>query len=359
MKYARPRRLLAAIIVTAMMSLGVGGALAPPGLATTPGTPDVVQPGTTVYVESFSNEDATAGAISILRYEGGPAAANETYTADTPYTPAGGQCDGWILNSSTPLPTSDSGCLRNQPAGWGQLQQMSVALGLAQGQTATQAARNQALSEYTNSASGSLDAGVQFRTESNTIPAIAGHYYAVSGYFAQVNCHAAHASETFSLLINGARHVLSAGLDPCGSSTRPDVQVTRLQSAAYQIPLGTINPSLGLELRNEATTGFGNDVAFDLPQIVDVTPQLDQSFTPSLIGPGGTSRMTLTVTNTADLLTKTDWSLTESLPAGLVVAGTPNVGAPVRRLLEQMLWRARLSLEAQPFPLPAAIWRRE
>jgi uncharacterized repeat protein (TIGR01451 family) len=326
MKYARPRKLLAALVATAMMSLGVGGALAPPGIATTPGTPGTVQPGTTVYVESFSNEDATAGAISILRYEGGPAAANETYTADTPYTPAGGQCDGWILNSFTPLPTSDSGCLRNQPAGWSQLQQMSVALGLAQGQTPAQAAHNQALSEYTNSASGSLAAGVQFRTESNTIPAIAGHYYAASGYFAQVNCHAAHASQTFSLLINGTRQVLSAGLDPCGSSTRPDVQVTRLQSAAYQIPAGTINPSLGLEVRNEATTGFGNDVAFDLPQIVDVTPQLDNSFTPSLIGPGGTSRVTFTVTNTEDLASKNDWFLTDTLPAGVVVAHTPNVG---------------------------------
>jgi uncharacterized repeat protein (TIGR01451 family) len=340
MKDARPRKLLAAMIAMAMALPGLGVALAPAALATEPaalatapaalatepGAPGVAQAGTTVYVESFSNEDATAGAISILHYQGGAPAASETYTADTPYTPAGGECDGWILNSSTPLPTSDSGCLRNQPAGWEQVQQMAVALGLAQGQSPAQAAGNQVLSEYTNSAFGSIAAGVQFRTESNAVPAIAGHYYAVSAYFAQVNCHAAHASQTFSLLINGTRQVLSAGLDPCGSSTQAGVQVTKLQSAPYQIPPGTTNPALGLELRNETTTGAGNDVAFDLPQIVDVTPQLDRAFAPSLVSPGGTSRMTMTVTNTSELTAKNDWFLADTLPAGVVVAGTPNVG---------------------------------
>ncbi|MCD4851763.1 hypothetical protein LN996_13155 [Arthrobacter sp. AK01] len=325
MKHARSQKLLAAVAAAAIMSLWMGGAVAPPVLATTPGTPGVAQPGTPVYTEDFSNQNATAGAISILNYAGGPAAANEMYTADTPYTPAGGQCDGWILNSLTPLPTSDTGCLRNQPDGWGQIQQMSTALGLAQGQTAAQAASNQSLSEYTNSASGIIAPGVQFRTKANTIPAIAGHYYAVSGYFAQVNCHAAHASETFSLLINGTRQVLSTGLDPCGGSNLAKVQVTKLQSAAYQIPAGT-TPSLGLELRNEATTGSGNDVAFDLPQIVDVTPQVDKAFTPSIIGPGGISKVTLTVTNTDDLKAKNDWFITDTLPAGVVVAGTPNIG---------------------------------
>ncbi|MBT2585218.1 hypothetical protein [Arthrobacter sp. ISL-95] len=326
MKDARPHKLLASLIVTAMVTLGLGGASMPAALASVPGTPGVAQTGTTVYGESFSNEDATAGAISILRYQGGPEAADVTYTADTPYTPAGGECDGWILNSSTPLPTSDSGCLMNQPAGWEQVRQMAVALGLAQGQSPPQAAGNQVLSEYTNSAFGSIAAGVQFRTERNAAPAIAGHYYAVSAYFAQVNCHAAHASQTFSLLVNGTRQVLSAGLDPCGSSNQASVHVTKLQSAPYQVPVGTTNPTLGLELRNETTTGAGNDVAFDLPQIVDVTPQLDTAFVPALVNPGGTTRMTLTVTNTDELTAKDDWFLTDTLPAGIVVAGTPNLG---------------------------------
>ncbi|WP_227453656.1 DUF11 domain-containing protein [Paenarthrobacter sp. YJN-D] len=299
--------------------------MAPPALATTPGTPGVTQPGTPVYTEDFSNQNATSNAISLLNYTGGAAAANETYTADTPYTPAGGQCDGWILNSSTPTPPTDLGCYRNQPAGWNQIRSMAQALGLAQGQTAAQAASNQALSEYTNASSGVIDPGVMFRTTKNSIPAVSGHYYAVSAYFAEVNCHAAHASETFSLLVNGTPIVLGTGLDPCGGSTSPEVQVTKLQSGAFKIPEGT-SPSLGLELRNEATTGSGNDVTFDLPQIVDVTPQLDKAFTPALIGPGGTSTVTLTVTNTDDVKAKSDWSITDTLPAGLVVAATPNIG---------------------------------
>ncbi|GAT88312.1 hypothetical protein [Paenarthrobacter nicotinovorans] len=316
---------MAGALATAIISLGVGGAMAPPALATTPGTPGVTQPGTPVYTEDFSNQNATSNAISLLNYTGGAAAANETYTADTPYTPAGGQCDGWILNSSTPTPPTDLGCYRNQPAGWNQIRSMAQALGLAQGQTAAQAASNQALSEYTNASSGVIDPGVMFRTTKNSIPAVSGHYYAVSAYFAEVNCHAAHASETFSLLVNGTPIVLGTGLDPCGGSTSPEVQVTKLQSGAFKIPEGT-SPSLGLELRNEATTGSGNDVTFDLPQIVDVTPQLDKAFTPALIGPGGTSTVTLTVTNTDDVKAKSDWSITDTLPAGLVVAATPNIG---------------------------------
>nr|WP_244296854.1 DUF11 domain-containing protein [Paenarthrobacter nitroguajacolicus] len=290
-----------------------------------PGTPGVTQPGTPVYTEDFSNQNATGNAISLLNYTGGAAAANETYTADTPYTPAGAQCNGWILNPSTPTPPTDLGCYRNQPAGWNQIRSMAQALGLAQGQSAAEAATNQALSEYTNASSGVITPGVMYRTSNNSIPAIAGHYYAVSGYFAEVNCHAAHASETFSLLVNGSPIVLGTDLDPCGSSTSPEIQVTKLQSGAYKIPEGT-SPSLGLELRNDATSGAGNDVTFDLPQIVDVTPQLDKSFAPDLIGPGGTSTLTLTVTNTDDIKAKSDWSITDSLPAGLVIADAPNIG---------------------------------
>ncbi|WP_347109244.1 hypothetical protein AAHB33_01190 [Paenarthrobacter sp. S56] len=327
MRHKRPQKLMAAVVATAIMSLGVGGALAPPSLATTPGTPGATQPGTPVYTEDFSNVDATGGAVSILNYTGGAPAAGETYAADTPYTPAGGQCDGWILNSTTPLPATDAGCVNNQPAGWAQIQDMAVKLGLAQGMTATQAARNQVLSEYTNASNGRITAGTEFRSKANTIPAIAGHYYAVSAYFAQVNCHAAHAKETFSLLVNGTPMVLGAGLDPCGTNTTDGsvTAITKLQSGAYQIPQGT-TPSLGLEVRNEATSGSGNDVAFDLPQIVDVTPQLDKSFSPALIGPGGASTLTLTVTNTDDLKAKTDWSITDTLPAGVKVADVPNIG---------------------------------
>lgn len=286
-----------------------------------PAAAGVPAPGTPVYTEDFSNQNATAGAISVLNYTGGAAAANQTYTADTPYTPAGGQCDGWILNSNTPLPTSDAGCANNQPNGFGEIKTMAQQLGLAQGQTAAQAATNQALSEYTNAPSGAIAAGTEFKTtKANAITAIPGHYYAVSAYFAETNCFAAHAKETFSLIIDGTPTVLSSGLDPC-TTNLAGVQVTKLQSAAIQIPVGTA-ASLGLSLYNATTTGSGNDVAFDLPQIVDVTPIVDKSFAPALVEPGQTSVLTLTITNTSELMAKTDWGFVDNLPAGLTLANT-------------------------------------
>lgn len=308
-----------------------GGTLAPnsgmTAAATVPGTPGVTQPGTPVYTEDFSNQNASLVALPLTTYVGGTAAANSTYTASTQYLPAGNQCNGWIMSATTPAaPITDLGCTNNVNTTWPSLQQMAAALGVAQGQTAAQATTNQVLTSYTNALSGTIAAGTQFRTV-NTIPATAGHYYAVSAYFAAVNCPAAAPSERFSLLVNGSPIVLSSGLNPCNpaSPTPWQTQVAKLQSAAYMVPVGT-TANLGLELYNATTTGNGNDVAFDLPQIVDVTPQLDKAFTPTLILNGATSKMTLTVTNTSDLMAKNDWFITDALPANLRIAAAPNVG---------------------------------
>ncbi len=297
--------------------------------ATVPGTPGTPQPGTPVYTENFSNQSAALVPISILNYTGGPAAANSTYTASTQYTPAGNQCNGWVMSGATPtVPVSDLGCANNATTTWPGLQQMARALGVAQGQTTAQAATNQVLTSYTNSPTGAIAAGTQFRTV-NTIPAVGGHYYAVSAYFAAVNCPAAGGAnqpkETFSLIVNGTPTVLSAGLNPCTNSTVWETQTAKLQSAAYQVPVGT-TANLGLSLFNATATGSGNDVAFDLPQIVDVTPQLDKAFSPAVVTTGSTSKMTLTVTNTNDLMAKNDWFITDALPTNLKIAAVPNVG---------------------------------
>ena len=87
------------------------------------------------------------------------------------------------------------------------------------------------------------------------------------------------------------------------------------------MPLTGAAPTLGIRVRNLTATGTGNDVGFDLPQIVDVTPQLDKAFSPTTITQGGTSTLTFTVTNTTDLMAKNGWSFTDNLPAGLVASG--------------------------------------
>ncbi len=329
MKQSPPAKLLAILLTATIVGLGLGVTLPSPAYATTPGTPGVPQAGTPVYTEDFSSQDASAAAINILNYTGSAAAAFSTYTADPQWTPAGNQCNGWIMSWTTPNPpASDAGCLRNPSTTWPTLRGMARALGLAQGQSPAQAQTNQALTEYTNAFSDSVTAGTEFRT-SKTIPAIAGHYYAVSAYFAAVNCPAlggiSQPQETFSLLVNGTPIVLGSGLNPCTNSTDWSTQVTKLQSAAYMVPTGT-TANLGLSLYNAQTAGSGNDVAFDLPQIVDVTPQLDKSFSPALIGPGQASTVTLTVTNTSDLKAKNDWSITDTLPAGVVIAPNPAIG---------------------------------
>lgn len=298
--------------------------------ATVAGTPGTTQPGTPVYTEDFSNHTAASGAINVIGYTGGAAAGNMSYTADWQYTPAAGQCNGWILRSTTPTPMTDLGCYNNQSTAWASLQDMAIQLGLAQGQTSSQAVANQALSESTNAPSGAIAAGTELKTASaGGIPAVPGHYYAISGYFAAANCPAQGGNsiprETLSIIINGAITPLSSGLTPCTDLTNWGVQVKKLQSAAIQIPSGS-NASLGLSIYNATATGSGNDVAFDLPQIVDVTPQLDKAFSPALIAPGQTSTVTLTVTNTSDLMAKTDWSITDALPAGLVIAPNPAAG---------------------------------
>ena len=303
--------------------------------ATTPGTPGTAQAGTPIYSEDFSNQSASAAPISILNYTGSAGtsgADSETYTADPQWTPAGKQCDGWILNSTSPIPSAalDSGCksATTVPSGnsWLSLQNSALALGTAQGQSPAVAAQNQVLSEYTD---GAVDpgAGFELKTAANTIPAVAGHYYAVSAWFGEQNCSLpgptfVQASETFSLVENGTVVPLSTGLDPCtatGAIAIGNTTTVKLQSAALKMPAG-VN-TLGLQLFNAQPGHNGNDVAFDLPQIVDVTPQLDKAFSPTTIVQGATSTLTYTVTNTNDLQAKNGWSFTDNLPTNVTATG--------------------------------------
>jgi uncharacterized repeat protein (TIGR01451 family) len=118
------------------------------------------------------------------------------------------------------------------------------------------------------------------------------------------------------------------GFDPYADTISGySYMVSKLVSSAYLVP--TTTTSLGMQLYNATTTGAGNDTSFDLPQISDVTPQLDQSFSPAAVTLGDASTLTFTVTNVTDntgkLLAKNGWSFTETLPAGLRVAPAPNI----------------------------------
>lgn len=336
--------------VVAVLALGivVTPATTVPATATVPGQPGTPQAGTLVFSENFSNTTATSG-ISILNYVG---TGGMTYTALNPapgsapgWVPNNGSrsaCNGWVLSSVSTPPSSalDPQCtsVLNGSAGtaWSTLGTIADALGQAQGLTA---GTNQILSAYTNSTTGLQLAGVQLKTATNTIPVIPGHYYAVSEWYGAVNCFASSDNNLhprnegplaeFDLLDSSGATLTNFGgaVDVCnapGRQTINGVDVLRVQSPTFQMPAG--NTQIGFQLQNLRATGNGNDGGFDLPQIVDVTPQLDKGFSPATIPAGGTSTLTFTVTNTSDLNAKQDWSLTDALPAGLTVANPASVG---------------------------------
>jgi uncharacterized repeat protein (TIGR01451 family) len=90
----------------------------------------------------------------------------------------------------------------------------------------------------------------------------------------------------------------------------------------------TNNSINSFTISNSTATGNGNDVAFNLLQIMDVTPQLFKSFNPDPsasdgnynVVPGGTATLTFTIENTTDYLAKDGWSFTDTLPGDLTVS---------------------------------------
>lgn len=345
MAAARGRSLLAAASALLLVLLGLtayGMVNTATPAAAAPGSPGITKPGTLIYSEDFSNQDAAGAPIPLTSYTAGAAAANEQYTADPAWLPGAQECNGWIMREGTPLPANGGllNILTNDQCGrntaFTELGKMAHAMGLYQGMNDAQAAQNQILSEYTNSITGAQAAGIQLKTTKNSIPTIAGHYYAVSGIFGATSCLSNHASQEFSILVNGTPVVVGANLDPCTDASRQTISyngssfsVAKLQSGAIQVPLTGATPTLGIRVRNLTANGNGNDVGFDLPQLVDVTPQLDKAFNPASIYQGQNTTLTYTVTNTSDLMAKNGWHFVDTLPAGLTAVG-PLGGTCVR-----------------------------
>lgn len=72
-------------------------------------------------------------------------------------------------------------------------------------------------------------------------------------------------------------------------------------------------------------TGAGSAFGVDDLRLLDVTPALDVAFTSGEVTATVPTTLTYTITNTSDLLAKTDWGFSTALPTGLVVAPTPAV----------------------------------
>ncbi|MCL2783573.1 MAG: hypothetical protein FWD80_06350, partial [Propionibacteriaceae bacterium] len=328
----------------------------------TPGAPGVAQNPTVVWAEPFEELDGKAATPLPLDVHLATPTGPSPYSADNAWMPIAQACNGWVLNATDVTAPNDVGC--KSPGGvnaqgtgmqaWWFLDRMATALGLAQGQTPAAALDNVVVSSETNG--GTQTAGVQF-VAPNEITATAGHYYTVSIYLAATHCAPAPAgrgtwydpSETLYLIVNGQPVKLTEGFNPCTAANHQSftvkdpngpnsvvVRTAQFQSAPLLVPT---NASLGIELYNATAQAAGNDVAFDLPQITDVTPQLDKSFAPTTIGVDQVSTLTFTVTNTysvppnpadpfttgpSNLAEKAGWSFTDHLPDGVVIADPSN-----------------------------------
>lgn len=73
------------------------------------------------------------------------------------------------------------------------------------------------------------------------------------------------------------------------------------------------------------TTGTGSGFGVDNLRVLDVTPALDVAFGAGTATATVPTTLTYTITNTTDLLAKTDWGFSTALPQGLTVAQDPAV----------------------------------
>jgi len=299
------------------------------------GTP---QPGQLLFEETFDAEALTSVPMSLADFSTAHSTGTSGYYAGDPWNAGAGNCNGWVLNQGTPwtgtgtaeATADDYAC--NQKGGgaataggaqeaWWFLNQMAYALGEFQGQP--NPATNNAVSAETNGGTDQSIAGTdstQFAVDKAT-PAIAGHYYLISIDLAATHCSADASPtqiwndpiENLYPVVNGTQQTTAindGSFSPCPTATvtpksfvapgaaptSPRVKVYTSQiSGVFLAPAGTT--SIGMVLTNSQPKTGGNDMAYDDPKIIDVTPKLDKAITPSTIDQGGTAMLTFIITN--------------------------------------------------------------
>lgn len=205
---------------------------------------------------------------------------------------------------------------------------------------------NRALAEWTTAGTGAAGGTrVLDRVTATGLTASAPRYYTVALDIVEASCATTtgRSQITMSLVATGGTatgSTITACTDARASFyTSPlvsgqtnwvlggdSVRAGRFTSdAAILVPANQVS-SLRPVVRNANLSSGGNDFAVDNLRILDVTPSLDKSFGPATVTAGTPSTLTFTVTNTTELGSKNDWSFSDALPAGLVVAPTPAVG---------------------------------
>jgi uncharacterized repeat protein (TIGR01451 family) len=315
---------------------------ATPAGATVPGMPRVPQAPTSVFHEDFEHEVSLAP-VSLTDYVGRPTGApgvHARYTADPPWRT---DCNGTIVAFDSPDGDwSPAGCPQPTAAtgAWAYVRMMAWAMGIAQGDGATAARANHAVTAwtYTQDPGAGL---VQLATRQDTpitFPQKHSRFITFSIDGAELcappgepGAHNVAKFEFFLANLEGKElQAFSEPIEPCadprartitapGVGNRPAGATFKVGTFASDDAVLFSGAGLGIAMRNAQGLSYGNDAAFDDIRVIDATPQLDKSFSPTVLNRGETSILTFTVTNTSDLAAKDGWSFTDTLPAGLTV----------------------------------------
>lgn len=288
--------------------------VAPAAVALRTATPGVPEAPVVLYEEDFQNSPV-AGATRVDAYTSN---TGVEYTAASHFlNPA--NCNGLIFG---PLATNTALSGFCTSSWWTAARAFPYVIGQYRGL----ADPNQNLSVAEQTRSGTNGAGTMLETLSD-IPLKASGRYVTFSLDVAVICSGAVPIDQFFLL-DGSNAI---ALNSTGYNACTDPTSSRYTRSGLTLAVNTFTgnqsvlmtgSTVGFRLSNQQPSGGGNDQAFDNFRILDVTPRLDKAFTP--MNPvTGTSRLTLTVTNTADLASKLGWSASDQLAPGLVVADDP------------------------------------
>ncbi len=358
----RMRRGFRAILGFGVMILAVAV-----GTGIAHGAPGVPEAPIQRYLENFENgigngagdaQGVHTSANSAPSYTG---ANGETYSAATDWR-NGNRCNGIVMsynNSTLPswaAPPNTNRCGQAAFGSYYGVRSIARAMGQFNGTgdnehivssySECDVTRTDTAGACPTIGSGATD-GIMFRTSENLITTVPGRYYRMGVDVIHANCDSPNSTTVQS---NDPRYQLrlrtgpNAGdyttiggeINACRpNSARTQLSVNKPQGGAPMTAFGLrylseavryTGSQMGLSLHNNTGATGGNDGGFDNVRILDVTPSLDKSFSPSPIPVGGTSTLTFTITNTTDLLAKPDWSFTDTLPTGVVVANPAGIG---------------------------------
>ncbi|MCX6406947.1 MAG: hypothetical protein NTV28_08510 [Propionibacteriales bacterium] len=318
--------LIVGLVVATMVTTAPSASVAPgnPGV---PGAPRVL------FTEDFDNAPNNSNVL-LTNYVG---ESGTTYTGD-PFWVSRNNCNGFIIDHGSPRVAGDCNGAQTDTFGeqaYDSLTAIPRAIGLFNGLDSGAANLNGAASSYTSGST--TDNEVQFETQSPIQLPAANRFVTFSVDAGAENCFATHPELRFYLKNDaGAEFPVSdTAIDPCTDSRARTIQSVTQQGRAFDVNVGRFvadgnrlltGTTLGIVMRNENGFGGGNDGAYDNIRVLDVTPQLDKSFSPQRVPVNGVSTLTLTVTNTSELGAKNGWAFTDNLPDGLVVADDPNLG---------------------------------